>query len=400
VKARWWCAPVLMAALAGPLLQAQVPAPISLTLTDAERIALSNSEALRIQNLRIQSASRRYTLGIRDYLPQLELAFASSNGVNVGALDTPSNQLSVSLREPIYNGGRTAMQRSLSRLELILSRHASAVARADVLNDAWDKYHQVLVLQAQKAVKQDALRQMRKQLEIAQTERGIGMIREIDLLDVELSVSNQEMDLESTESDLEQAFYALKRSLGMSPDQTVALVGSIDSSYQGIRIDKLSSWFFSVAQENNADLQSANYKVTQMEAQVAMTRAQFLPQIGATVSLLVSGPGFPRQGREAAQGAGRVSPRPPAPPLSPPTPCSPSPVSSTRSMPSWRCRRPARRSGTSRGTCASRWDSSSPATAGRTPPSAWAAGRWTSSRKRSACSCSRSRTGQPRARTC
>jgi outer membrane protein TolC len=295
VKARWWCAPALMAALAGPLLQAQVPAPISLTLTDAERIALSNSEALRIQGLRIQSASRRYTLGIRDYLPQLELAFAASNGVNVGALDTPSNQLSVSLREPIYNGGRTAMQRSLSRLELILSRHASAVARADVLNDAWDKYHQVLVLQAQKAVKQDALRQMRKQLEIAQTERGIGMIREIDLLDVELSVSNQEMDLESTESDLEQAFYALKRSLGMSPDQTVALVGSIDSSYQGIRIDKPSSWFFSVAQENNADLQSANYKVTQMEAQVAMTRAQFLPQIGATVSLLVSGPGFPLQ---------------------------------------------------------------------------------------------------------
>ena len=283
-----------MLAIALPLAAQSVPL-ISLTLKDAERIALSNSESLRIQNLRIQSASRRFTLGIRDYLPQLELGFATANGVNIGALDTPSDQLSISLREPIYNGGRTIVQRSLARLELILSQHASTMARGDVLNDVWDKYHQVLVLEAQRAVKEDALGQSRRQMEIAQTERGLGMIREIDLLDVQLSVSNQEMDLESTENDLEQAFYALKKTVGLSPEQQLELAGRIDSSYQGIRIDKPGSWFFAVAQQNNSDLQSASYKVTQMEAQVAMAHAQFLPQIGANVSVSVSGPGFPLQ---------------------------------------------------------------------------------------------------------
>jgi outer membrane protein TolC len=293
MRATWALA--LMMALAVARAESQPPATILLTVKDAETMALSNSESLRIQNLRIQSASQRFALGIRDYLPQIELGFATSNGVNVGALDTPSDQLSISLREPIYNGGRTAMQRSLARLELILSQHSTVVARGDVLNDVWDKYHQVLVLQAQQAVKQETLAQSRAQLEIAQTEHTIGMIREIDLLDVQLYVSNQEMDLESTDNDLEQASYALKKTLGVSPDQKLELAGRIDSSYQGIPIDKPAPYFVAIAQQNNSDLRTAAYKVTQMEAQVFMTRLQFLPQIGATVSFSVSGPGFPLQ---------------------------------------------------------------------------------------------------------
>ncbi len=293
MRVQWALA--LAMALAVAHAEGQSSAPILLTLKDAERFALSNSESLRIQDLRIQSAARRFTLGIRDYLPQIELGFATANGVNVGALDTPSSQLSVGLREPIYNGGRTAMRRSLARLELTLSRHSSEAARADVLNDVWDKYHQVLVLQAQKAVKQDAVAQMGKQLEIAQTERAVGMIREIDLLDVQLALSNQEMDLETTQNALDQAFYALKKTLGMSLEQQLELAGRVDSSYQGLRIDKSASWFFAIAQQNNSDLQAASYKVTRMEAEVSLARAQFLPQIGASVAVYVSGPGFPLQ---------------------------------------------------------------------------------------------------------
>ncbi len=276
-------------------LHAQASMPLSLTLSQAEKLALSNSDTLRIQDLKIQSSARRFALGVRDYLPQLELGFTTADTVNVAAQDSPSNQLSITVREPVYNGGRTATQRSLAQLQLTLTQHGAAIAREDVLNDVWDKYHQVLVLQSQRTVKLGALTQSRQQLAIAGTERGLGMIREIDLLDVELSVSNQEIDLQSTDTDLESAMYALKKSVGLSPDQDLTLEGKIDSNYEGISIGRSASDFFAIAQRNNLDVQSAGYKVTQMEAQLAMARSRFLPQIGASLSFSIAGPDFPLQ---------------------------------------------------------------------------------------------------------
>ncbi|HEY9594965.1 MAG TPA: TolC family protein, partial [Spirochaetia bacterium] len=134
-----------------------------------------------------------------------------------------------------------------------------------------------------------------QQLDIARKEYELGISREIDLVGVELSVSNQEMDLETATNDLEQAVYAMKKTLGLSPDREIALEGSIDSHYQGLTIDRPASWFVTIATANNLDLQTAAFKVTQTEAQVAIARSQYLPQVDASVSFSLSGPGLPLQ---------------------------------------------------------------------------------------------------------
>lgn len=277
-----------------PLRSQSLPL-MSLSLAQAENLALANSDALRIQNMKIKSAARRLELGDRDFFPQIELGFTTADTVAIAAQDSSSDELSITVRQPLYNGGRTLAQRSLSRIEMTLGRHSASIARADILNDVWGKYHQVLVLQAQREVKAEALRSSQQQLDIARTEREVGMIREIDLLDVQLSVGNQEIDLQSTVNDLENALYALKKSLGISPDQAISLEGVIDSTYEGITIERSPSSFLSIAQHNNLDLQTARYKVTQAETQLAMMRTRYLPQIDASVSFSVSGDGFPLQ---------------------------------------------------------------------------------------------------------
>jgi outer membrane protein TolC len=286
---------LIVAALTAAPVAAQPTETISLTLEEAEGLALSSSETLRLQGLALASAARRLSLGIRDYLPQIELAASSSDTVNVAAQDSRSSEVSVTLRQPVYNGGRTALQRSLSRLQLALSRHSLEVARSDVLNDVWERYHTVLVLEAQRAVKRDSLARSRQQLEISRKERELGMSREIDLLDVEIAVSGQEIDLEAADNDLEQALYGLKKSLGLSPGQDLVLEGSIDSRYQGMAIGRPVSFFTAIARENNLDLQSAAYAITEMEAKVSMARSLFLPQIRTSITLSLSGPGLPLQ---------------------------------------------------------------------------------------------------------
>jgi outer membrane protein TolC len=182
-----------------------------------------------------------------------------------------------------------------------------------VLNDVWDKFHALLVLQSQRAVKAEALSQSRAQRDIARTERELGMIREVDLLDVELSVSNQEIDLQSTDAALLDAVYALKKSVGLEPGQDIALEGSIDASYAGITIGRATEDFVAIAQAGNLDLQSAGYRVTQLETQLAMARNQYLPQVSANLSLSLSGNDFPLQTPAFTLGLDVSFPEPVAP---------------------------------------------------------------------------------------
>ena len=284
-----------MMILAAYPLSADPSSSMALSLREAEVLALRSSDALRIQELQGEAAEERYRLGIRDYLPQLQLGFTTSGTVNAAAPDSACDELSMTLQQPIYNGGRTARQRALARLEIQLSRHAYRAARADALATAWDQFYQVLVLEAQLAVKQRYLAQSRSQLEIARTERSLGMIREIDLVDTELQATNQEIDMRLTESELLSARFTLKKTLGLSPDQELALAETIDTDYEGTAIDTPPSFLLRMAEGGNLDLQTARFRVSQAEAQASLAKSRYLPQVSATLTLSVSGEGLPLQ---------------------------------------------------------------------------------------------------------
>jgi outer membrane protein TolC len=277
--------------------RAGIPAParVTVSLVQAESLALAHSDSLRAQTLAAQSSARRFSLGIRDFLPRIELSFTTDDVVSTAAQDSLSDELSVSVSQPLFSGGRAMAQRSLARLELTLARHALATTRADVLNTVWEQFHAALILRAQADVKRDNLAQSRLQLAIARSERATGMIREIDLLDVELAVSGQEIALQETETGLDATLYALKKSLGMQPDQDLDLEGSMDSAYGGIVIRRSGASLASIALRNNLDVQTARYAITQRETQLSLLRGQFLPDIAANIAVSVSGAGFPLQ---------------------------------------------------------------------------------------------------------
>jgi len=285
---------MIMLLAAHPIL-AQPSSPVVLSLQVATNMTLRSSDALRIRELEGEAAEERYRSGIRDYLPQLQIGFTTSGTVNVAAPDSGCDELSVTVQQPIYNGGRTTKQRALARLQIQLSRHAYRAARADLLASAWDQFYQVLVLEAQLDVKRRYLAQSRAQLGIARTERSLGMIREVDLVDTELQATNQEIDLRSTERELVSARYTLKRTLGLSPDQELALTETIDTGYDGIDIDSPPSVLLPIAESQNLDLQTARFTVSQAEVQASLAKSRYLPQVSASLTLSVSGRGLPLQ---------------------------------------------------------------------------------------------------------
>lgn len=294
-------------------LGAQSTAALRLTLSQAEQLALANSDALRVQRLKNESAAERVRLSVRAYLPQIQLGLTTGSTVNVGAQDSGTDELSLTVKQPLYDGGRTHMQRELSVLQLTLNRHTYRVARESLLSAVYAEFYQVLVLQAQRKVKEETLANTRRQLKIARAELKIGMVTEIDVLDTELSVSNQEIDLQSTESDLENATYSLQKSLSLSPDQPVALEGTIDSGYNGVAIRWKPQRFLSLAESHNLNLQNARYQVRKQQVQVRVARSEYLPQVSASVGITVSGQNFPLQTPGATFGLDISFPQPSAP---------------------------------------------------------------------------------------
>jgi outer membrane protein TolC len=300
-------------AFLAPRVGLPAPARAAVSLSQAENLALAHSDSYRAQSLRVQSSSRRIALGIRDFLPSLSIAFTTDDVVSTAAQDSLSEELSLTVSQPLFSGGRTVARRALARLELALARHSLAKARSDVLNAVWELFHTVLVLRAQAAVKNDSLAQSRRQLAIAGSERASGMIREIDLLEVELAVSNQEVALQETETDLDSSLYALKKCLGMQPDEDLALEGSMDSTYGGIVIRRTGSSLASIARLNNLDVLAARYAITQRETQLSMLLGQSLPDVAANVAVSVSGAGLPLQTPSLMLGLDISFPQPSAP---------------------------------------------------------------------------------------
>jgi outer membrane protein TolC len=194
------------------------------------------------------------------------------------------------------------MQRSLSALRLNLDRHSYRVAREDLLNSVYNAFYRVLVLQAQREVKRRTLDDARQRLAIAQTKLGIGMIREIDMLDAELSVDSREIDLQSTESDLEEAMYSLKKAVGLSPEREITPEGEIDTEYRGIEIRWSAAQFLVLAEKRNLDLQNARFNVRRQEVQARLVRNRYLPHVTANVTFSVSGRNFPLQTAGATVG--------------------------------------------------------------------------------------------------
>lgn len=326
---------MLIVALLGLVaLTATAQSKRRITLAEAENLALTTSSDLRIQKLQNEAASERNRLSIRDYLPQLQLGFTTENEINQAAPDSDSDQLSVTLQQPLYNGGRTAMQHALNRLQLLVSRHSFDVAREDLLDRVWQQFYQVLALQAQLAVKRSSVEASRKELAIARSEKAQGMIREIDLVDAELAESNQEVDLQSTEVGLEQARYALKKTLGLAPGEAIDLEGKIDLSYKGLDLDKPATFFIPVAMEHNLDLETDRFKERQAEAQVRIANSQYLPQVSAVVGVTVSGQHLPLQTPGLTLGLNISFPEPEAPIQTSFSESSSGPLLSTQSVPS------------------------------------------------------------------
>jgi outer membrane protein TolC len=279
--------------LAGNPVSRALAAPLS--MIQAERMALANAYSLRVAGLESLAAVRAYRAGIRDLLPTLSLGVEDSRSVLRNAPDTASHTWSLTMAQPVFDGGRLLRRRGLAALQIALDEADYAVQEDSLLDGVRGMFNRVLVQKEKLSIQWDVHAAMQEQVAVARTEREIGAALEVDLLDAELELSSVDLEMRAAQTLLEDYEFRLKRLLGMEPQDVVELDGELDRLYAGTPLPPDRAYFMEIAERNNPGLKHQDLEVLKSLEELRVADSWYLPDVGLEVSLSVSGDRYPLQ---------------------------------------------------------------------------------------------------------
>jgi outer membrane protein TolC len=268
-------------------------APIS--LGEAEARALASSTELAILRLRTRAQGRAHALGVREYLPRLSLAANDSQTIVLGGPDTRVESWSLTVEQPLFDGGRLAVQRALSRAQLLLDGRSYADSEDALVDRVRGLYWQALVQEEKLRIQEEIRGITAHQVDIARMERRIGAIREIDLVEAELEEARVTLTIGDTRAILEERLDRLRESLGMRPGDELALSGRIDAAYSGLDLPPDAGAFIAIALANNTQVKRRELEARSALEALRAARASFVPRISLAITVGISGERRPLQ---------------------------------------------------------------------------------------------------------
>ncbi|RPJ07147.1 MAG: hypothetical protein EHM28_08190, partial [Spirochaetaceae bacterium] len=166
-----------------PCAMAETPESLSIDLEYAKALAEASSQELDILRAQLAAQNYAYNLGIRAFFPELSLGLSQNDTVNMNAVDSTSKSLFITLSQPIFDGGRMFFQRKIQRLSLSLEQYTYIKKREEVLDQAWQYFNNLILLQEKLKIQKTLYDISLKQLEISRKEYQVGAITEIELVD-------------------------------------------------------------------------------------------------------------------------------------------------------------------------------------------------------------------------
>jgi outer membrane protein TolC len=271
------------------------PGALPLDHAAAALLALSHSPDLHTLEDRALASGYMLKLGLRDYLPQLSLGYLDSSNIVVGGPDAASIQWSATVKQPLFDGGRTRRRHRLAEADLVLQERSIKEKRLEIVDAVESGYDGVLMRKRKLGIQRDTLAITEQELSIARAKKALGGLREIDLLESELQRSALEISIASAEADLEESEFSLKQLVGLNIDAALELVDDFDSGYEGVEMPKDSRSLEALALKGNLELRQKQAELKKKAAALVEASAWYLPKVSLEGSLSLSGERYPLQ---------------------------------------------------------------------------------------------------------
>ncbi|MDR0689727.1 MAG: TolC family protein [Spirochaetaceae bacterium] len=256
---------------------------------EAALMAVNASDELRNEYALRTLREGAWVLGRRAYLPRLSLNVSEDDRVSTVGSDSFLKNYGISLDQLLWDGGRTAISRSVERAELTLLGAQLERMAGEIAEAALGAYRNVLYVRAQLAIREAALEVLGEQRNILFRETELGLALPSDLAGADLTLSGEGIEILSLKMELEEAEQALAETLGL--EQLPPLLEAVD-----VRRSPILPGEEAVrdrAQTRNPDLTEARYTITKKQAEARYARLSWMPTVRLTGGFTLSGQRYP-----------------------------------------------------------------------------------------------------------
>lgn len=272
-----------------------------LSLKEAVKILVANNRELENARKDIANAEKDVELTVRSYFPTLDLSSSytkldePSMGLNPAYPSGPlfvegsddSYTSSLSLTQPLWLGGKVAMQKKIAGYSLEISRADYEAALEDQLFNLIQSYYGVLQAKALVDIQEEALDIVNEHLRIVKNNLEAGVAIRQDLLQSQIEQRNAEEDLTAARNDLQIARRRLSQMLVIKQDYQV------NDPQPDLNLNLVQQQLYQTALQNDPDLLKLELNKKIIELNQKLAGQYYRPNISLNGSYDWTGDDFP-----------------------------------------------------------------------------------------------------------
>jgi len=268
-----------------------------LDISRAVETALQNDRTLALFNRKNRLNKLKSAELARSLLPVL--SFSGNLSRISFENDYRQHTVEAVLKQPVWDGGRFRLQRKILRLDMILENFNIISYRAALIRRTRENFFNLLRIEESIKIQKEYEAAAGQQLQIAEKEKSLGMLIEIDYLEILQNVKQAGLELYMLENEYTSALADFKILLDI--DDEISCDGNLHESFI-IFLPRLSS-------EETADMIPRRSSAV-LKTRAALSRAgaeldsvkNFFPEIALDSFYRLLGPFSPQKTRDYGLG--------------------------------------------------------------------------------------------------
>jgi outer membrane protein len=216
--------PAYSQAQEAPLPAAKPVMPSKMTLQDALRAAYVNNPSLRAARAQLLSVGENLSQALSGWQPTvssgLDVTSSDTSGSNFssgGSTNVTSKDVSVSIAQPVFRGGKTIAETAEARYSIAAQQALLWNSEQGILRDTAQAYMDVLRDDALLELSQNNRDVIAKQLEASRDRFEVGELTRTDVAQSEARLADAEAGIITARGDLRASYAVFEQVTGMVP---------------------------------------------------------------------------------------------------------------------------------------------------------------------------------------
>jgi len=269
--------------------------PLSLTLDDAVQIAYENNISLRNARLDVQLSRKSKWEAITSGLPKADIGASWTDNLRLRTTLLPGDffgqpgvmipvtfgtqynaDVNFTVSQLIFSGTWITYLKT-SELLSVISEQSLDRLLIETRQSVMQSYYMILISKQSMDIMQKNIDNLKATAERTRKMQQVGMVEDINVDQISVSVSMLENSYKSLERNLEISYNMLRFQLGLEPDAQIVLTTSLDKILDELNSDELLLADFYTDQ--NIDYKMMLTQEQLAENQVLSAKAEVLPTL-------------------------------------------------------------------------------------------------------------------------